>query len=778
MKIKNLPLLIVACCAAMLFSCKKDIDTVPVIPPTGTEFNIPAASPVTGRVSGIVVDENNAPVPNAAVVLAGSTYTTDANGFFNTGNKVLDKYVTTVTVTKAGYFKAFRSFSATQSRNYLSIKLIPKTLAGSVDAVAGGSVSLSNGTGITMQANGIVVKGTNVAYTGPVNVYAAYIDPTSSDISSRVPGSMMGQDAEHMFVLQSTGMIAVDLESPGGQALQLATGKTANISLPIPASLLSKAPATIDTWSLDDRGVWIKEGTATKNGSAYDMQVTHFSFWNTDAPCNAVYLTLNVHDQNGNPLPNTFVTLSIPNSTTWWATTHGYTDSSGTVSGLVPSNQGLVMSISPNVYNCASVISTQNIGPFSSDTTLNVTVTLNANQYTVISGTVNGCNDQPLANGSAAVYTGYNVYNAPVTNGHYTITVPYCSSITSLTVIVSDSANGYASSGPVTITGNNITVPLITLCSSTQNAAFTITSCMAMGSYATSTSLNFSNYIVVYVNVTLPGHYDFPVVSANGIEFSGSGDLTQIGSDTIMLQGSGTPLTGGNMSIGITSGGQNCTVNIPVNDGWGPAVFSVNCTNAFIAGDYVVGFPTTGSNNVTLMVNVTVPGNYFMATDSVNGIMFTGQGVFPASGVFSVVLTASGTPTQAGNNMYAIEVNGAPGCSFQVTTVTTGSSADYTFLGAPGTCANASVSGTYQVGVPLTGQHTVTLMVEVTSVGSYSIATNSTNGMSFTATGVFSSTGVQAVTLLGTGTPANVGINTYIPTGGPAQGCLFTVTTN
>ena len=118
----------------LVSSCKKDVDTTVPPPAEFPGFSIPAASPVTGSISGIVVDELNNPVQNAAVMLNGNTYQTDTRGLFHINNVQLDKYVTTVTVSKPGYFKALRSFSATASRNNLSIKLIPKTLAGTVDA--------------------------------------------------------------------------------------------------------------------------------------------------------------------------------------------------------------------------------------------------------------------------------------------------------------------------------------------------------------------------------------------------------------------------------------------------------------------------------------------------------------------------------------------------------------------------------------------------------------------------------------------------------------------
>jgi len=306
MKTRILPLgaVLFLCCTIFFFACKKDISNPnPVIvPEEPNNFAIPAASPVTGSVSGLVVDENNTPVPSADVTFGSTVYQTDARGFFNINNVQLDKYVTTVSVQKSGYFKALRAFSASATRNYVSIKLIPKILSGTISATAGGAINLTGGTGITFQANGMIVKSTGAPYTGQVNVYASYIDPTASDFDNRIPGSMMGQDTENMYVLQSTGMVAVDLESSTGEALQLANGKPAAVKLPIPASLLAKAPATIDTWSLDNRGVWIKEGQATRNGNAYDLTASHFSFWNCDVPASAVYLHLHLQNQDNHPL--------------------------------------------------------------------------------------------------------------------------------------------------------------------------------------------------------------------------------------------------------------------------------------------------------------------------------------------------------------------------------------------------------------------------------------------------------------------------------------------
>ena len=110
--------------------------------------------------------------------------------------------------------------------------------------------------------------------------------------------------------------------------------------------------------------------------------------------------------------------------------------------------------------------------------------------------------------------------------------------------------------------------------------------------------------------------------------------------------------------------------------------------------------------------------------------------------------------------------------------VTGGTTANFTFEGAPGTCSGAVVSGTYTNGTALSVQNTVTLTVNVTTAGNYAISTNTTNGIFFSGSGLFANTGVQSVTLTGTGTPLQAAFNTFIPTAGPITGCIFTVQIN
>ena len=100
--------------------------------------------------------------------------------------------------------------------------------------------------------------------------------------------------------------------------------------------------------------------------------------------------------------------------------------------------------------------------------------------------------------------------------------------------------------------------------------------------------------------------------------------------------------------------------------------------------------------------------------------------------------------------------------------------ATFSLLNASGNCTNAVVNGTYTAGISLTAANTISIKVFVSSIGTYSISSNNVNGISFSATGTFTSTGEQTIHLLGTGTPAAEGNFNF--TAG-ASGCSFSVTT-
>jgi hypothetical protein len=176
-------------------------------------------------------------------------------------------------------------------------------------------------------------------------------------------------------VLQSFGVVAVEINDATGNKLQLANGKTANITMPIPSELQNNAPASIPLWYFDnEKGVWKREGKATKQASNYVGVVSHFTFWNVgDIAGSSVNLSATFIDSiSRNPFANKLVTITRHITPSDSTTTSSYTDSSGKVNGLVPANEVLKM----NVYDTCAIVYSKDIGPFSINTDLgNINVT-------------------------------------------------------------------------------------------------------------------------------------------------------------------------------------------------------------------------------------------------------------------------------------------------------------------------------------------------------------------------------------------------------------------
>jgi hypothetical protein len=344
----------------ILFSCKKNIQSNPgegngSIPGTGN-----------GSVQGVITDLNNSPVSNAIVTGGTATATTDASGKF-TLTKV-QFYADTIVViaTKNGFFEGSKNFASSNSIvNNAKIQLIPKTVSGSFSATSGGSVTIAGGGSVNF-GSGFVAASNGNAYSGNVSVSAHYLDPADQNFSAYAPGDLKAVSANNQQgVLQSFGVVVVEMNDVSGNKLQLASGKTASITLPISSALQNKAPVSVPLWYFDDaKGAWKQEGAATKQGNNYIGVVSHFTFWNVGDLAGSINLSVTFIDSASRaPFANRLVTITRPDS----SSKNSYTNSSGTVSGLVPVNEILKMKV---IDSCGMTVYSRNIGPFSTDTAL------------------------------------------------------------------------------------------------------------------------------------------------------------------------------------------------------------------------------------------------------------------------------------------------------------------------------------------------------------------------------------------------------------------------
>ena len=410
------------------FACQKHMDTTPATTPVPPVTKVPPTENdiiITASIQGRVTDQDGIPVKNATVTSGTNSVQTDINGIFHFAAIQASKYFGYIKVFKTGFFTGSRTIvTSTAGVNYLEVQLIPRTNPGSFNAASGGSVSSASGSSVAIPGNGMVTISSGTAYSGTVNVFTTWIDPTGSKRNIQMPGDLRGTDTSDLTVaLQTYGMIAVELEGSAGEKLQLAPGKTASISFPIPAAMQTTAPASIPLWYFNDTtGKWIEQGTATKTGVNYTGTVSHFTYWNCDLPLGLVYFNVNLKDQNNSPLA--YTRMDITNTSTSDTRT-GFSDSLGNVNGWVLKNSNLSFVVEDN---CGASLLTKSEGPFTIDQNLGTfIVTVNPSQMVTVHGVVVDCSNSPVTNGFASITLDGLNYGAAVINGNFSATILRCS---------------------------------------------------------------------------------------------------------------------------------------------------------------------------------------------------------------------------------------------------------------------------------------------------------------------------------------------------------------
>ncbi|MEP6926102.1 MAG: hypothetical protein ABI834_00635 [Ginsengibacter sp.] len=198
---------------------------------------------------------------------------------------------------------------------------------------------------------------------------------------------------------------------------------------------------------------------------------------------------------------------------------------------------------------------------------------------------------------------------------------------------------------------------------------------------------------------------------------------------------------------------------------------SGNCKPVTLAGTYLQGVALTSANTVQVQVTVAAVGTYSITSNAVNGVSFAKTGTFTSVGVQNIILNGTGTPSSSGNQNFIIKYGNSQ-CGFKISF---GVPATGSLGGGGGSCTPFTLAGIYKQGVLLNSSNTVQIQVNVTTPGSYNIITNTVNGVSFFKSGTFASTGIQTITLTGSGTPFNAGLQTFAVSFGTSI-CNFSIT--
>jgi hypothetical protein len=428
---------------SLLFSCKKNDNPIEWKDPVFTQGNL-----VTASFTGRITDNDNYPLSGATVTAGGKTTTTDVNGQFNIANASVSSNAALIKVTKNGFFTGYRTLIVTAGASYrVQLVLIAKGTSQAFPAASGGAVNMGNGCNIQFPANGVVVQSSGAAYNGAVTVSAFFLNPADSNFNSYMPGDLRGVNSDNNEqLLQSYGMVVVELQGNSGEKLQLASGKKANITLPIAAALQASAPDSIPLWHFDEAiGIWKEEGKAAKQGNAYIGTVSHFSFWNCDVAFRLVRYTATFKDQQGNPLVNAFVSFKRPNGDI----RSGYTNGSGFLNAYIPYDEPLVMTVREQMsIGCLGLLLTQNVGPYQADVNAgSISVGgLNSAAWVNVTGTVIGCNGVPVATGFVLATADGQMSRAAIQGGVFSYQQQIClNTTTTVSLFAYDSTTGFTS---------------------------------------------------------------------------------------------------------------------------------------------------------------------------------------------------------------------------------------------------------------------------------------------------------------------------------------------
>lgn len=366
-------------------ACRKDstvVDTT--IEPT------PPIVTVETSVLGLVLDLDGNALEGALLTLGNQQTNSDENGYFKLSG-LTDSDNAIIKVEMAGYFDAWHAFQPfKEDIAQTKIRLTPRSNSSNISANDGGEVQFENAK-VDFQAGSFVDESGN-PYTGNVAVYATYLDPSDPGLHEIMPGNLTAFDTNNRLrLLETFGMINVELEGENGQKLQI--NKAATIELPIPASFLNRAPATIPLWFFDtEKARWVEEGSATLQGGKYIGLVEHFTFWNCDVPNDYIQLDGQAYitEQSAS------LTVCITNISTGDQRCTPTSANGGYFEGKVPSNTELLLEI---YSECNDLVFSTNIGPFSDDVTVGP-YQLNVSQaWAFVEGIVTDCDGNPVTNG-------------------------------------------------------------------------------------------------------------------------------------------------------------------------------------------------------------------------------------------------------------------------------------------------------------------------------------------------------------------------------------------
>ena len=302
-----------------------------------------SAGKVVGKVSN---NATGAGIANAAVTDGTASTTTGADGSFTLDNlAAASGKVLTVSAANFAFTSKITNVTAGNTSR-VDVALQPVAASISIASLATATtLTVANSPArVNLPANGLVT-GAGGAPSMPVTASLTPIDPSSNP--QLMPGNFTTSAGTQ---IESFGAMEVSFKDTSGASLNLASGQTATIRIPVTAADQLTAPATMPAFYYNSTtGQWVQEGTLTLSPAStapnryYEGTVTHFSYWNADQVYNTTCITGKVVNSSGAATAGARVEAQ---GRDYNGTSTAYTAADGTFTLQVKSNSTVIVTAS------------------------------------------------------------------------------------------------------------------------------------------------------------------------------------------------------------------------------------------------------------------------------------------------------------------------------------------------------------------------------------------------------------------------------------------------
>ncbi len=436
-------------------SCRDDEDQLNTIKtPVTVDDPSWGVQAITGSLAGQVFELNNSPIANAEVSVNGQTQTTDENGVFIFPSIEMNALGTVVKVSSDDHFNYSKVIDPKDGKQtIINFGMHRKDNSKMFNTSEGTSINVS-ATGflasVELPGGPYVIDGTDVPFEGIAVAYLTFINPASEEHQASIPGDLRAIDENgEKIQLASFSMVGVEIYNELGDKLNLGPDQEATINFPIPSELQNKAPETLPLWVYnEENGNWEEEGEAVKKvGNFYEGKVSHFSFWNCDAPFPLVELQGKVLDENGIGISGIKVLVEVVSSGIAGV---GWTNSEGIYEGKVPKDEKLILYFSKGIP-CEEFETSIEVGPLIENTVLeDYKYPYPDALFNTLSGRLLNCEGELTVDGYLRLedeFSGYSLFVMPNDDGYFSVEIPNC--WTSFTLTGFDFVGGYISE-PIT----------------------------------------------------------------------------------------------------------------------------------------------------------------------------------------------------------------------------------------------------------------------------------------------------------------------------------------